>query len=153
MIGERKPFSPGLLRRHDPRARRLVKAFFLLRGVTLIDHPNDCAVDLTTEDGKLTVEVEHRPVWDQWTKTWQNKFFPYDDINILERKQHLFIKGENHYCILSKHWDKIAFAQGKTLKKYMKPKYRKEIPNRFMKKNEYAFKVPHNEFEFYTIEL
>jgi hypothetical protein len=144
MKGTHKPFSSTLHSKHDPKSRRLVKDFFAEKGLILIDHNNKFDIDLVSVDGKIRVEVEHR-------ESWESKIFPFTEVNVPERKCKFFEEGNTHYCILSKNYTQLGFIHAKVIRRYMKPKYLKENPNKFIKKNEYFYKIPRNKFEFYEI--
>lgn len=146
MIGVRKPFNKSLHAKNDPKSRRLVQAFFAERGVVLIDHPNKYDIDLITKDGKVRVEVERRPIW----KTGK---FPFDTVHILERKEKFFREGNTHYCIVSGDYNWIGFIPAKLITSFMRRKYLKENPNKYVKEGEYAYDIPTDQFEFYQAEL
>jgi hypothetical protein len=144
MIGQRKPFNKSLHAKNDPRSRQVVKKFFAERGVTLVDHPDKYDIDLQTEDGKLRVEVEHR-------LSWTESEFNFDDVNVLERKAKFFLPGNTHYCILSKDYSHLGFISAENIQKYMKPEFLKESSNRFLVSDEYFYKIPKTEFEWYRV--
>lgn len=144
MIGKSKPFSKTLHARNDPKSRAIVKQFFADKGVTLIDHPNQYDIDLTTEDGKLRVEVEHRLNWD-------TPDFPYTEVNVPERKAKFFEAGNTHYVILSKNYSHLGFISAARIQRFILPQFLKESSNRFVKEAEYFYKVPQTEFEFFKL--
>ncbi len=146
MKGIRKPFSKSLHAKNDPRSREIVKMFFASQRIILIDHPNKYDIDLLTEDGKLRVEVERRVVW-------KEEKFPFPSIHVLERKKKFFEAGDTHYCIVSKNYDYLGFISSTTISKYMDSKYLIEIPNKFVKRGEYAYDIPIDKFEFYSVDL
>ncbi len=145
MVGKSKKFSQKLFSANDPKSRRLVKAFFAERGVTLVDHPNKYDIDLVSEDGTIRVEVEHRLNWDV-------PEFPYDEVNVPERKAKFFSEGNTHYVILSKDYKYLGFISGPKIKKFMIPECLKESRNRFVQECEFFYKVPKTQFEFYEVE-
>jgi len=145
MIGVRKPFSKGLHAKNDPQSRRLVREFFAERGVTLVDHPNKYDIDLVSDDGSVRVEVEHRLNWEQAE-------FPFEEINVPERKAKFFTEGTTHYVILSKSYDYLGFICSTSIQRFMIPECLKESSNRFVEHSEYFYKIPKKEFEFYQIE-
>ena len=145
MVGVSKPFNKSLHAKNDPSSRKLVKKFFAERGVILVDHPNKYDIDLQTEDGKVRVEVERRPVWDSFD-------FPFDTVNVLERKRKFFETGNTHYCIISQNYKRLGFIPADKLTEYIKPEFLKENPNKYVRKDEYVYKVPVDEFEFYSID-
>ena len=144
MVGVSKPFNKSLHAKNDPSSRKLVKKFFAERGVTLVDHPNKYDIDLQTEDGKVRVEVEHRLNWDK-------EEFPYDEVNVPERKAKFFAAGNTHYCILSKDYKYVGFIGAENIQRFIKPEFLKESRNRFVENSEYFYKVPKTEFEFYKL--
>lgn len=144
MIGVRKPFSKGLHAKNDPKSRTLVKTFFAERGIKLVDHPNKYDIDLVSEDGTIRVEVEHRLNWDE-------PIFPYEEINVPERKAKFFEAGNTHYVILSRDYKFLGFISALAIQKFIKPEYLKESRNRFVFECEYFYKVPKLEFEWYEI--
>jgi len=145
MIGVRKPFNKVLHAKNDPKSRQSVKTFFAERGVTLVDHPNKYDIDLISQDGSIRVEVEHRLNWD-------SPDFPYEEVNVPERKAKFFEAGNTHYVILSRDYKYIGFISATEIQKFMKPEYLKESRNRFVSECEYFYKVPKLKFEFYQIE-
>lgn len=144
MIGVNKPFSPSLHAKNDPKSRELVKEFFAERGIIINDHPNKYDVDLISSDGLLRVEVEHR-------MNWKTAEFPFNEINVPERKAKFFKEGKTHYVILSNEYQYLGFISALKIKKFMIPECLKESSNRFVKSNEYFYKIPKTEFEFYQI--
>lgn len=144
MIGVSKPFNKSLHAKNDPKSRKLVKDFFAERGVKLVDHPNKYDIDLVSDDGSIRVEVEHRLNWD-------SPEFPYDEVNVPERKAKFFREGKTHYIILSKTYSHIGFISAKAIQKFIKPECLKESANRFVSEDEYFYKIPKSKFEFYEI--
>src|SRR4051812_26709882 len=102
MLGVQKKFNRQLFEKNDPKSRKLVKDFFNERGIVLKDHPNKYDIDLMTDDGLVRVEVEHRLNWD-------SVGFPYDEINVPERKEKFFGAGNTHYVILSRDYKHLGF--------------------------------------------
>jgi hypothetical protein len=144
MIGVSKPFSKSLHAKNDPISRKLVKEFFAERGVILKDHPNKYDIDLMSQDESVRVEVEHRLNWD-------TPEFPYKEVNVPERKAKFFGAGNTHYVILSNKYSHLGFISAKIIQGYIKDEYLKESRNRFIEKQEYFYKIPSSEFEFYEI--
>lgn len=144
MRGVHKPFSKSLHAKNDPKSRKLVKEFFVRRGVKLIDHPDKYDIDLMTEDGELRVEVEHR-------LNWTTEKFPFDEVNVPERKAKFFKDGNTHYVILSENYQYLGFIGADNIQKFIRPEFLKESPNRFIEKQEYFYKVPVENFEWYKL--
>ena len=145
MIGVNKPFSKDLHMKNDPTSRKLVKEFFAERGIKLKDNPNKFGVDLMTEDSDLLIEVEHR-------LNWAQPEFPYEEVNVPQRKSKFFAEGIAHYVILSRDYKYLGFINAKSIQKYMAAEYLKESSNRFVKEHEYFYKIPKSEFEFYQVQ-
>lgn len=144
MIGVQKPFNKSLHAKNDPKSRKLVKEFFAERGIKLIDHPNKYDVDLVSEDGEIRIEVEHR-------LNWEEKEFPFTEVNVPERKAKFFETGKTHYVILSRNYNYLGFINAELLQSYIKPEYLKESSNRFVQECEFFYKVPKSNFEFYSV--
>jgi len=141
MKGEYKKFSKSLHSRNDPQSRRIVKEYFEKNNIPLEDNPNKFGVDLLSKDGSLQIEVEHRLVWD-------GVEFPFDEVNVLERKAKYFVENHVCYVILSKDYSRIGMIDGKTLRKYLTDDTLQESSNKFVKQGELFFKVPRSEFKW-----
>ncbi len=139
MKGEYKQFSPSLYRQNDPKSRKVVKAFFLRNKMPLDDNRNKFGVDLISKDGTLQIEIEHRLVWDSVE-------FPFDEVNVPERKAKFFVENHICYVILSKDYSHIGMIDGKTLRKFLTDKTLTECANKFVKEGEMFFKVPKRAF-------
>ena len=141
MFGERKPFSKSLHQKNDPQSRRIVKEYFLRHNMPLNDNPNKYGVDLISEDQSLQVEVEHRLVW-------KDEEFPFDEINVPERKAKFFVENHISYVILSCDYSHIGLIDGKTIQKYMTNDNLKESSNKYVRQGEYFYKVPKSAFRW-----
>ena len=80
-----KRFDPTLFQQNDEAGRLIVKNFFQGLGIRAIDNPDPYAVDLvlSRDDkpiGYAEVEVRHN---------WKTDEFPYDTLNVPERKEKL----------------------------------------------------------------
>jgi hypothetical protein len=144
MIGERKKFSKTLHSRHDPKSRSVVKEYLARRGIKVHDNPDKFGVDLIAEDGTLQVEVEHRLIW-------EGPDFPFSEINVPERKAKFFVENSVAYFILSRDYTHIGMIDGKTLMKYLIDENLKESPNKYVRENEYFYKVPITAFTWEKI--
>ena len=146
MIGKHKAFDKKLHAAHDPQSREVVKKYYLdTHNITLIDGKTRYSVDLITEDEKTQVEVEHRIVW-------KGDDFPYDTINIAERKRKFFIDGKVDYIILSDDYTRLGIIKADKIQKYMVDEHLKESRNRFVLKGEFFYKIPITEFEFFDVK-
>lgn len=141
MIGEYKPFDKSLYRKNDPKSRKVVKKYFLKQNIILEDNPNKFGVDLISKDATLQVEVEHRLVW-------KSVEFPYEEINVPERKAKYFVENHICYVILSYDYSHIGMIDGKTLRKYLNQDTLTECSNKYIKQGEMFFKVPKTEFKW-----
>lgn len=144
MIGTHKKFSQSLFNRNDPKSRTVVKEYFNKQGIPLNDNDNKYGVDLISEDGTLHIEIEHRLVW-------TNDEFPYKEVNVPERKAKFFVENHIGYVILSADYSHMGVIDGKTLRLYMVAENLKESPNRFVKENEFFYKVPVDAFKWTKI--
>lgn len=141
MIGRTKPFSKELHRRNDPKSRQIVKDYLKKNGIIIEDNKNRFGVDLISADNTLQVEVEHR-------LSWKGDEFPFDDVNIPERKGKFFKDGKVQYFILSKDYSHLGIIDGKTLKPFIDDAYLKESSNKHMRHNEFFFKIPKDKFKW-----
>lgn len=141
MIGVRKPFSKSLHRSNDPQSRRIVKEYLKRNGIEVEDNPNQFGVDLISKDGTLQVEVEHRLVWD-------SEEFPFEEINVPERKAKFFVQESVSYVILSRDFSHIGLISGREIAKYIVDENLRMNPNKFVKQDEYFYKVPKSAFKW-----
>jgi len=139
MVGLHKPFSKSLFQGNDPKSRRIVKDYLAKQDIVVEDNPNKFGVDLVSKDGTLHVEVEHRLVWTE-------EEFPYEEINIPERKAKFFIDNCVAYFILSAGYKHIGMISGKTLRPFLVDYNLKESSNKYMRSSEYFYKVPKSAF-------
>jgi hypothetical protein len=107
----------------------------------LFDNPNKYGVDLISKDATLQVEVEHRVIW-------KHEEFPFEDVNVPERKMKFFTENHICYAILSSDYSHIGLIDGKTLRKHLVEDNLKESSNKYMKEGEYFYKVPKSEFKW-----
>lgn len=135
MKSEYKEFSKALFQRNDPKSRKIVMEYFKKRKISLVHNENKFGVDLVAEDGSMSVEVEHR-------NSWQNAEFPFDTVNVPERKAKYFVESNVHYAILSKDYSHIGMIAGKELRKYITESTLTECSNKFIKEGEFFYKVP-----------
>lgn len=141
MIGEYKPFSASLHKKNDPKSRRVVKEYLQKKDIDLEDNPDKYGVDLISKDGTVKVEVEHR-------LSWQGPEFPFNEINVPERKGKFFGDKEVSYAILNKEYTHIGIIPNKKLRKYLTAENLKENPNKYVKAGELFYKVPKSAFKW-----
>jgi hypothetical protein len=141
MIGALKPFSKSLHRNNDPKSRQVVKAYLKRNDIVVEDNPNRYGVDLISPDGTLQIEIEHRLVW-------TTDEFPFDDINVPERKAKFFVQDSVAYVILSKTYSHIGFIPGRAMMKYIVDENLRENRNKYVREGEYFYKVPKDAFKW-----
>ena len=141
MCGTQKKFSKALHQANDPKSRKVVKEFLAKQGIVVEDNPNRFGVDLISKDGTLQIEVEHRLVW-------QSEEFPFEEINVPERKAKFFIENHIAYAILSASYSHIGMIDGKTLRSYLVDNNLKESSNKYVKYGEFFYKIPKNAFKW-----
>lgn len=141
MIGEYKKFSKTLHNQNDPKSRKIVKEYFKKNDILLEDNPDKYGVDLLSKDRTLQIEIEHRLVW-------TDPEFPFEEVNVPERKEKYFLENHICYVILSRDYSHIGMIDGKTLRKYLTYDTLKESSNRLVKQGELFFKVPKTEFKW-----
>lgn len=141
MIGEYKKFNKSLFQQNDPKSRRVVKEYFAKQGIVLKDNDNKFGVDLVSEDQTLQVEVEHRLIW-------ETDEFPYEEINVPERKAKFFVDNSVSYVILSKDYSRAGMIDGKELRKHIVDDNLRESSNKYVKVGEYFYKVPKQAFKW-----
>jgi len=144
MHGARKPFSQELHRGNDPKSRKVVKEYFKKQGIILKDNPNRFGVDLISPDGTLQIEVEHR-------LPWIDAKFPFDEINILERKAKFLREGKTQYIILSRDFSRIGIIRGPDVMKYIVDDNLEHNPNKYVKNGEFVYKIPSDDFKWIKI--
>lgn len=141
MKGVYKRFDKKLFNQNDPKSRNVVKEYFKKHDVVLKDNDDKYGVDLISEDESVKFEIERRLVWDK-------KDFPYDDINLPERKAKFFLENNVSYIIISKNYSHIGIILGCDIKKYLNDDCLKESRNKFVKSGELFYKLPKTEFKW-----
>ena len=111
---DRKPFNP-VLNEADRIARNVMLGYFRMRGMAVEEHPNNKDIDLVHEETGTGFELE-------MINKWTGGDYPYELVNILERKWHLFNGSHplnNYFIILCKDCNQfIAISQAK-IQKYL----------------------------------
>lgn len=144
MYGESKRFSPSLHQGNDPKSRTVVKDYLARYGMIVDDNPNKYGVDLISKDGTLQVEVEHR-------LPWIEEEFPYTEVNVPERKAKFLREGNVQYIILSRAYDRLGIIMGRDIKQFIVDENLVLNPNKYVKNNEYFFKVPISAFKWVKV--
>jgi hypothetical protein len=144
MKGIHKKFSKKLFTENDPQSRKVVKDFFAKYGTILEDNKNDFGVDLVSSDGSIKVEVERR-------LPWKGKEFPFNEINLPERKARFFSQEGTAYVIVSEDFSRIGFIKGKVIKEFINEDNLKENENRLVKNGELFYKIPKEKFKWFKL--
>lgn len=144
MYGAAKRFSQSLHESNDPKSRQVVKDYLAKQGMVVRDNPNKYGVDLISDDGSLQVEVEHR-------LPWTDVDFPFSEVNVPERKAKFLREGVVQYIILSRSYTRLGIISGRTIQPYIVDDNLVVNPNKFVKNNEYFFKVPTSKFKFVNV--
>jgi hypothetical protein len=144
MKGVYKKFDAVLFKQNDPKSRAIVKNFFKKYGIILIDNKDPYGVDLISENGIMRIEVERR-------LNWNCDDFPFDSINLPERKTKFFIDGKASYIIVSKDYSHIGIINKKDISEYINERNLKENKNRFITNKELFYKIPKSKFSWIKI--
>jgi len=144
MYGASKRFSQSLHQGNDPKSRTVVKDFLAKNGLVVKDNPDRYGVDLISDDGTLKIEVEHR-------LPWVEDEFPYSEINVPERKAKFLKDGNVQYIILSRAYTWLGIVMGKEIKPYIVDDNLVVNPNKYVRNDEYFFKVPRDVFRWVKV--
>jgi hypothetical protein len=144
MKGISKQFDKTLFEENDPLSRNAVKRFFLKIGYVLEDNQDQYGIDLVYKNGLEFVEVERRIVWDNYD-------FPFDEINLPQRKAKFFRNTKSHYAIVSKNYKRMGLLCSKSIQQYIEDFNLKESPNRLLSQNEFFYKLPKSKFIWVNI--
>jgi hypothetical protein len=131
-MGGYKRFDKALFAKYDALARKATIKALEARGYTAKDNPDTYAQDLiATKDGKqFLVECEIKAVW-------QTDTFPYDSVQLPERKKKFFNKP-TLFFIWNKHTSKAAVFWDHHVKDLTPV----EVPNKYLDKTENFFQIP-----------
>lgn len=132
----RKWFDKELHDTYDTMGRDIVKNFVSsFWSMKAVDNPKVRGVDLHLYDGDKLVayaEVEVRPSW----KTLE---FPYEDLNVPERKRKLLEQGlPTYFFSINKDGTALFHCEAKDVLSCEV----KEVANKYVYKGEQFFKVP-----------
>jgi hypothetical protein len=128
----RKRFDPELFKECDDPARAATQSYLTARGFEVEEHPNRYAQDLiASADGEtFLVECEIKKVW----KTYD---FPYDSVQLPERKKKFFDELTLFFIWNNNLETAMTFWSDRI--KHLEPV---EVPNKYMYKDEYFFQIP-----------
>ena len=141
MKGAYKQFDKNLFNQNDPKSRSLIIIFFKRYGINLKDNEDQYGVDLISENGSMKIEIEHRI-------NWNSSDFPFNEINLPERKAKFFINGDTSYIIISKDYSHIGIMSKKDISHYINDQNLKENKNKFVDKKELFYKLPKTKFKW-----
>jgi hypothetical protein len=142
-----KVFDNRLHDENDLPARAVVKRFYAHLGIILQDNPDRYGVDLISDDGKVAVEVERRPVWNK-------NDFPFVEVNFLHRKVKFFEKAEyliQEYAIVSESMARIGIVDRPTIMEIVNRTKPTESCNRFVNDSEFFYKIPRSKFTWFSV--
>jgi len=146
MKGIHKKFDKQLFDQNDPKSRSVVKEFFKKHNLLFKDNTDKYGIDLLSSDETVGIEIERRLVW-------VGNSFPYDEINLPERKTKFFLKNiATFYVILSKDYSRMGMISGKVIKEYLTDDLLKENSNKFVNNGELFYKIPKNKFKWFNLD-
>jgi hypothetical protein len=140
----RKRFSPSLYQANDAIAKQAGMYHLLNNGAQWVSmNPNRYGCDLLyrfnndfdTEPLLLEVEVKH---------TWDGGRFPYDTVNVLQRKAKYFEEGAD-LLLLSGNLKDYLIIKGADILA-LEPT---EVQNKYVSMMEFFYQVPLEKVEFY----
>ena len=132
MQGAYKKFDKDLYKKYDESAKKKTKQFIESMGWKVEDHPDKYAQDLVaTKDGKqFLAECEVKLVWDQ-------PKFPFDTIQLPERKNKFF-KKQTVFFIWNKNLNDAIYFWSNHVKDLIPV----EVKNKFVKSGELFYQIP-----------
>lgn len=137
----RKLFSPSLHKANDSLAKQAGMWHLLSTGATWVsENPDKYGCDLIYRDGagvERLLEVEIK-------KTWYNNSFPFETVNVLQRKEKYFKMGAD-LLLLSGGLKDYLILDGPTILTASLV----EVENKFVLENERFYQVPKERAEFY----
>lgn len=143
-MSERKRFDRELFEKYDKAARKVTTEFLKGKGYSVIEHPDRYAQDLIAymplDDYEFNVECEVKRVW-------KTDNFPYDSVQLPQRKQKFFDGGTQFFI-----WNE-PMTHAATFWDYdIKDLETVEVPNKYMYKDEYFYQIPLNLVEFISVD-
>ena len=129
-----KPFSPELFKRYDADARRATTEFVERQGWEVREHPDKYAHDLVATRAELTLLIEC-----EVKAVWENGVFPYDSVQLPERKRKFFDHNAVFFVWCKDLSDAVYFWA-----KDIDDLEPVEVPNKYIKSGERFFQIPMN---------
>lgn len=134
----KKRFDRNLYKLYDELAKDATKLYNEGLGQTLTDNPDRYRQDLVA-DSHL-VECEVKLVWD-------TDEFPYDTVQLPQRKAKFFDKLTKFYI-----WNKSLTRAATFWSDDIKDLEPVEVPNKYVYKGEYFFQIPLEMVEFVELQ-
>ena len=134
----KKRFDKSLYKMYDELAKDATKLYNEGLGQTLTDNPDRYRQDLVA-DSHL-VECEVKLVWD-------TDEFPYDTVQLPQRKAKFFDKLTKFYI-----WNKSLTRAATFWSDDIKDLEPVEVPNKYVYKGEYFFQIPLDMVEFVELQ-
>lgn len=133
-----KKFDKSLFAKYDVMARKATIKALQARGYQAKDNPNKYAQDLIAEkDGKeFLVECEVKAVW-------KTDSFPYDSVQLPERKRKFFNKPTLFFI-----WNETANKAVIFWDHHVKDLTPVEVHNKYLNRGENFFQIPLDRVRF-----
>lgn len=132
MSAVRKKFDRKLYEQYDQLARDATTKVLKSQGYSVTEHPDRYAQDLIAEQGDdhFFVECEVKLVW-------ETKEFPYDTVQLPERKKKFFDYPTQFYI-----WNKPLEHAMTFWSHDVQTLEPVEVPNKYVYAGEYFFQIP-----------
>lgn len=134
----KKRFDKSLYKMYDELAKDATKLYNEGLGQTLTDNPDRYRQDLVADD--YLVECEVKLVWD-------TDEFPYDTVQLPQRKAKFFDKLTKFYI-----WNKALTRAATFWSDDIKDLEPVEVPNKYVYKGEFFFQIPLDMVEFVELK-
>ena len=142
MKKQTKPFDKAFHDENDPTSRAVVKAFYKEQGIVLNDNPDIYGVDLISD--LFNVEVERRLVWNDVD-------FPFEYVNVLERKEKFFKSRDTHYAIVSQDYLRIGIIEANDIMFEILTQRPTASANKFVQVGELFYKIHKSKFKWHLV--
>ena len=126
--GIKKRFDRDLYKKYDELAKDATRLHYKKQGTILKDNPDRYRQDLVCDDHMVECEVK---------LVWDGVDFPYDSVQLPQRKAKFFDKLTQFY-IWNKSFSKAATFWSEDIKDLVPV----EVPNKYVYNGEYFFQVP-----------
>lgn len=144
-MSARKRFDKSLYEAYDKKAREVTTAYLKTQGMDVCEHPDRYAQDLIAfyplDECEYNVECEVKIVWD-------GKEFPYDSVQLPQRKQKFF-DGKTKFFIWNKNLDTAVTFWDTDIDDLIPV----EVPNKYIAKGEYFYQIPMERVEIVSASI